>query len=575
MTFLQNRISLVVLSSLMLILGSLDSLCQNNKDTEIKEINSNPGTYAPYYDFISKDMFWSVQFPDTSDQQKQTRISLNDLNKIKTEQDFEIEGLPDGMRSLSSSKISGDGEAMVFSGCTLEADTTWYIFYAEKKDKRWQIKEIVYESDIWTSHPCISADKKTIFFASEFDVNRSRNYGKSDIFRIQQQSDGTLSSPQNLGSEVNSEYEELSPYFSETDKETALYFASERPDGTGLLDIYKSDYDQETDTFATMQEVTRLNSPTDDAFYSSSTKDKKKIAEFFASKRGEGRKWRLYGVWDKSDLISPTFLVVSTVMNVRTKMRYPETNVIIREILNDKTKESFIQTILNDTTGKYNVVEIEKDREFEITSNSDDLVYDSFKIMIEDDEEKIVIRPDSNAHFSLELEKGREFEFTAQNEALLFDQFSVNVPLDDSTKIVEFFINASEKLTLRINFPTNKYNAPYEFTLDSNGVQTKFTWQRVLDILAENIIFSKDNIGQLLLVGHTDDVGNPSNNDKLGMNRVNFIIDELVKRGVPRELLVAETAGENQPLVKRDDEDMETYRKRLRRVELQKVSDKE
>jgi len=261
-------------------------------------------------------------------------------------------------------------------------------------------------------------------------------------------------------------------------------------------------------------------------------------------------------------------------MNIRTKKTYPETDVIIREIIQDSSRTTFIDVVLRDTTGKYNVVEIEADREYEITSNSDDMVYDSFKIYKDEDDERIVVKPDSNAKFSVELEKGREFEFTAQNEALLFDNFIVNVAKDDSTKIVEFFINASEKLTLRINFPTNKYDAPYEFTLDSNGVESKFTWERVIDILADNIIYSKDSIGQLLLVGHTDDVGQPDMNDKLGMNRVNFIISELVKRGVPEELLEAETAGEKQPLPKRENEDQETYRKRLRRVELQKVSDK-
>ncbi|MGB9911925.1 MAG: OmpA family protein, partial [Candidatus Kapaibacteriota bacterium] len=74
-----------------------------------------------------------------------------------------------------------------------------------------------------------------------------------------------------------------------------------------------------------------------------------------------------------------------------------------------------------------------------------------------------------------------------------------------------------------------------------------------------------------VLVGHTDDVGTEEYNLRLGKNRVDFIIKQLVARGVSPEILEGQTAGKSQPLPRRADEDLTTYRKRLRRVEISKI----
>jgi outer membrane protein OmpA-like peptidoglycan-associated protein len=126
-------------------------------------------------------------------------------------------------------------------------------------------------------------------------------------------------------------------------------------------------------------------------------------------------------------------------------------------------------------------------------------------------------------------------------------------------------------LTLRINFPTDIFDNPYRYTLDSNGVETVQTWQMQLDNLAENIIKSKDKLKIIVLTGHTDDIGSAGYNLTLGKKRVDFVKDELIKRGVPEALLETKSAGKSKPLVKRETEEIEMYRMRLRRVELSKV----
>jgi OmpA family len=143
----------------------------------------------------------------------------------------------------------------------------------------------------------------------------------------------------------------------------------------------------------------------------------------------------------------------------------------------------------------------------------------------------------------------------------------------DTVKVKRYDFNIPEKLTLRINFPTDVYDEPYRFILDSNGVETSQTWMMQMDLLAANINISSSSLKKIILYGHTDEVGTKSYNFNLGKKRVEFVINELIKRGVSEDLLEGKSAGETKPLKKRKDENenLELYRKRLRRVELEKI----
>jgi outer membrane protein OmpA-like peptidoglycan-associated protein len=178
---------------------------------------------------------------------------------------------------------------------------------------------------------------------------------------------------------------------------------------------------------------------------------------------------------------------------------------------------------------------------------------------------------DKQGNYSMILEKDRDYELTAQSKDLFFDTFTISQDRKDTVTIVHKDFNIPVILTLRINFPTDVYDAPYQFTLDSNGIETSNKWNAELNNLAKNIIDSKEMIKIINLSGHTDDVSSESYNYQLGLKRVSFIISELVKRGVPKELLLGRSAGEMEPLEKRFGEDLQLYRKRLRRVELEKV----
>ncbi|MCD6066654.1 MAG: hypothetical protein K0S33_1480 [Bacteroidetes bacterium] len=79
-------------------------------------------------------------------------------------------------------------------------------------------------------HPALQKDGKTLFFASD----RPGSAGGMDIY-CSIFTNGKWNEPQNVGSKVNTSFNEIFPAISENN---TLYFSSNRPGGIGGLDIY-------------------------------------------------------------------------------------------------------------------------------------------------------------------------------------------------------------------------------------------------------------------------------------------------------------------------------------------------
>jgi outer membrane protein OmpA-like peptidoglycan-associated protein/tetratricopeptide (TPR) repeat protein len=84
----------------------------------------------------------------------------------------------------------------------------------------------------WDAQPCISADGRTLFFASV----RGTGKGGSDIWYSNLTENGTWSEPQNLGNAINTQYDEMRPFL-HPDGNT-LYFSSNGWPGMGNYDLF-------------------------------------------------------------------------------------------------------------------------------------------------------------------------------------------------------------------------------------------------------------------------------------------------------------------------------------------------
>lgn len=133
------------------------------------------------------------------------------------------------------------------------------------------------------AHPCLSKNGKTLYFIANIRGGKETTKGGSDIFKVDILENATYSKPKNLGNKVNSYSKEMFPFIS---ADSTLYFASNRPNGYGGFDIYKSQMDTEG-TFLKAEKLPKpINSSKDDFSFIINTQNN---TGYFSSKRNGGK----------------------------------------------------------------------------------------------------------------------------------------------------------------------------------------------------------------------------------------------------------------------------------------------
>lgn len=142
----------------------------------------------------------------------------------------------------SVNSVFNDGAACV----DLETNTLYFTSSrkVDGKDRGPKIYSIAMQGDAWgelnkidivadslsVGHPSISADGETLYFASDM----AGGYGGNDIWMVKSEG-GKWGSPVNMGADINTDKEEKFPYIRDNGM---LYFASDRYEGMGGLDLY-------------------------------------------------------------------------------------------------------------------------------------------------------------------------------------------------------------------------------------------------------------------------------------------------------------------------------------------------
>ena len=99
-------------------------------------------------------------------------------------------------------------------------------------------------SKFWDSQACFSSDRNYIYFVS----NRPGGYGGTDIWISEIKKDG-FSNPVNAGPEINTKFDEMSPYIHPDNLN--LYFASNGHIGLGDYDLFISKRNDINDSWRT------------------------------------------------------------------------------------------------------------------------------------------------------------------------------------------------------------------------------------------------------------------------------------------------------------------------------------
>lgn len=134
--------------------------------------------------------------------------------------------------------ISADDRYLFFAGCgRRDGLGSCDIYYSVRDGNTWKAPYNPgppLNSSRWDSHPSLSADNRTLFFAS----TRGGGLGKSDLWMATVGADGRWNEPVNLGDSINTPGQEMSPLI-HPDGQT-LYFSSDGHPGMGGMDLFVS-----------------------------------------------------------------------------------------------------------------------------------------------------------------------------------------------------------------------------------------------------------------------------------------------------------------------------------------------
>jgi hypothetical protein len=204
-------------------------------------INSSAVEFAPVA-FGSEDMLFSST--------KQGKAKVFQTQRTGT--GWEVPALPTQFASLSEDNVcntalSPDEKRMYFTVCrSIEnwgaLTTRCELYMTKRTGNLWgapeRLPDEINKTGVTSTQPTIFHEdgKEWIYFAS----NRSGGQGGMDIWYTSRDLDGaemTFATPKNAGAKINTEKNEITPYYNPT--EQVLYFSSDGHVGMGGLDIFK------------------------------------------------------------------------------------------------------------------------------------------------------------------------------------------------------------------------------------------------------------------------------------------------------------------------------------------------
>lgn len=400
--------------------------------------------------------------------------------------------------------ISPDGKYLFFTGCNRpDGLGSCDLYVSHKSGNDWDTPfnlGLGVNSPYWDSQPAISPDGSTLYFVS----NRPGGYGGYDLWKTILDSEGNWETPQNLGPDINTPYDENTPFIHPDGK--TLYFSSNGWPGLGSMDIF---YSRKTETGKWSQPVNigyPINTPNEETGLTVSPDG---TLGLFSSILKDG-----FGDMDIYSFQLPASAKPSPVTYVKGIVRDAETKDFLEatvQVINLKSKE----TNFNDYTAK------------------------------------------ENGEFLAVMPLGSTYAFDASADGYLF--YSENFELTNTAVasiekpytlniFLEKLKPGTNVILKNIFFDTNKYELLPTSITELNTLLTLLQTNKSITIEIQ---------------GHTDNVGKPADNQKLSLQRAKSVYDYLINNQIDPERLTFKGYGETKPIASND---TETDRKQNRRT---------
>jgi len=197
-----------------------------------ENINSKLMEYSPSFTADGQRILYTVRVGGQEDFYSAEKE--NDKWKARKS----LDGLINTHDNEGAQSLSADGRTLVYTACNRKGDFGGCdLYFAEIKAGYWTAPYNIGQpinSEKWESQPSISATGNELYFTSD----RGGGKGKKDIWISRRNSNGTWSEPENLGKQINTSGDDISPFI-HPDGQT-LYFASDGHVGMGETDIFLS-----------------------------------------------------------------------------------------------------------------------------------------------------------------------------------------------------------------------------------------------------------------------------------------------------------------------------------------------
>ena len=361
--------------------------------------------------------------------------------------------------------------------------------------------------DSWESQPSVSADGKTLYFASD----RPGGYGGTDIWVVYKDNGNNWGKPQNLGPGINTPGNEKTPFI-HTDSQTLYFSSANRYDendslfpghrGLGGYDIFFTRFTN--DKWSKPKNIGYpINSEADDLSFFVSTDGS---TGYFSSNKIESNgKYNLYAFELYQDARPEKVVFIKGEIKDEFDIPVYDSKVELKSV----TTQRVTTVDVDSFSGKYVATAIFDD-DFVLTVKKPDHIYQSRYI----DKDSSIFTAPVEINFEIEkVEAGKSYE------------------LHD------------------ILYPTNSAEL-------SNRSRV---------ILDEFIVFLRDNPGiRVAIHGHTDDVGEDAFNLDLSKRRAHSVYYYLTTKGIPSSRLSWQGFGKTRPVA---DNTTEEGRAKNRRTE--------
>jgi len=368
------------------------------------------------------------------------------------------------------------------------------------------IEELPFNNDEYsTGHPSLNRDNTKLYFASDMPGG----IGKSDIYYVDINSDGTYGNPQNLGNIVNTNENEVFPFIN---NENVLFFSSNGHQGLGLLDIFATIKDQNDIITGVLNLGVPVNSSKDDFSFFMSEDG---MGGYFASNRDGGVGSDDIYAYNR---ILP-LKVEGTVTDIINNKPVEGAKITLFDANNNQI--AYVET---DENGHYEI-NIDRDADYKIVSSQTKYVDDSKTFT-----SKNIPKSTTSITTNLSLNPVQDIFVLAELNTIYFDFEKYNIRKDASLeldKIVDMMQKDYPNMVIRIESHTDSRGTT-EFNDWLSQARAKATYDYLISKgIDASRITKYEGFGERKLLNGCDGSINCEEKDHQLNRRTEFIVIQM------------------------------------------------